>query len=84
MPYTVTSHGIDADGRRAPAAIDLSNSGQSFSLDDALNHARQLLTQNIPNVAIQDGKGRSISGDDLAACCRGEKTLTDDLKVVQK
>ena len=31
------------------------------------------------DVAIQDGTGKSVSGDLLMACCRGEKELTPDL-----
>jgi len=34
------------------------------------------------DVAIQDGSGKSIRGAELAACCRGEKTLTPDLRAI--
>jgi len=82
MPYYVTSHGTDTDGRRAPAAIDVGTSKQPLSLEDALAHACKLLSQNVPNVAISDGNGTSISGDELAACCSEQKTLTTDLQAV--
>lgn len=82
MPYTVTSYGSDVAGRPAAAAIDTPRSGNGFSLDAALDHARALLSRGVPNVAIQDGNGRTISGDDLAACCNGEKQLTGDLRAI--
>lgn len=78
MSYSVYSHGFDADGRPAPAAIDPNFS----SVEEALAHACTLLSRGVPNIAIRDGNGKSISGDDLAACCRGEKKLTSDLKTI--
>jgi len=62
------------------AAID-SGSPRDFTLEQALAHACQMLSEGRwLNVAIQDGKGRSISGADLVACCKREKTLTPDLR----
>lgn len=84
MSYFVTSHGFDEHGRPAPAAIDVAPPGKRLSLDDARAHACTLLGRKVPNVAIQDGNGKSISGDDLAACCTGEKELTADLRAVAK
>jgi hypothetical protein len=68
MTYMVTD-GI------APVAPD-----EWFDLGGALAYARQLLLDGKPNVTIQDGNGHGISGDDLIACCNGEKTLTPDLR----
>ena len=76
MAYLVT-HGRGG----GPAAIDIGHPKQ-FDLNNALLQACRLLSQRLPNVAIQDGNGRSISGDDLVACCKGEKTLTPDLRAV--
>jgi hypothetical protein len=70
MSYIVT-HGMG----HGPQPIDMCP-----TLNDALVHACQLLLAGQPNVTIRDGKGQSISGPDLIACCSGEKTLTADLK----
>jgi hypothetical protein len=40
------------------------------------------LSEQQEHVTIQDGTGKSISGDDLAARCRGEKTLSPDLRAI--
>jgi len=74
MAYIVT-HGT------VPAAIDTGR-GPGFTLEQALAHACQMLLEGRPNVAVQDGNGRSISGADLVACCKSEKTLTADLRAV--
>jgi hypothetical protein len=76
MAYTVT-HGPLIE--RGPIAIDSGN-GSGFDLERALAHARRLLSEGKPNVAIHDGDGRSISGADLIACCEGKKTLTPHLR----
>jgi hypothetical protein len=34
------------------------------------------------DVFIGDGNDNQIGGDELAACCRGEKKLTPDLRAV--
>jgi hypothetical protein len=62
------------------AAID-SDRSRNFTLEQALAHACRMLSEGRwLNVAIQDGKGRSIAGAALEACCKGEKTLTADLR----
>jgi hypothetical protein len=75
MAYLVTF----TDPHPGPAGIDI-GTGKGFDLDGALAHACQLLSQNYLDVAIQDGTGNSIRGEELAACCRGEKKLTADLR----
>lgn len=45
----------------------------------ALEEACRLIADGQSNVAIQFGDGRSISGDDLIACCSGEKAIGDHL-----
>jgi hypothetical protein len=77
MSYIVT-HG--AAERHAPAGIDISPRSSGFTLEQALARACQLLAEGMQNVVITDGAGHEISGADLAACCRGEKTLTPDLR----
>jgi hypothetical protein len=61
------------------AALDLGKPS-GFDLEGALAHACRLIDERKLNVAIQDGKGHSISGEALVACCCGTKTLTADLK----
>lgn len=70
MSYLVTHK-----GRRA--AI-----GPVDDIHAALAIARQLLAELKPDIAIQDGVGREISGADLIACCKGEKTLSADLRAM--
>jgi|HubBroStandDraft_4_1064222.scaffolds.fasta_scaffold323429_1 hypothetical protein len=77
MAYIVTH----TNPHPGPAGIDI-RPGGGFSLDGALAHACRLLSEGLPDVAIQDGAGNSIRGDDLIACCRGEKKLTADLRAV--
>jgi hypothetical protein len=48
----------------------------------ALERAGQLISDNYANVAIQDGKGNEISGDDLIACYLGVMKLTPDLRAI--
>jgi hypothetical protein len=79
MGYLVT---FGAAAKNAPAAID-EPAGKPFELADALAHACRLIDEQVPNVAIIDGNGRSISGDDLIACCRGDKEITPDLRAVE-
>jgi len=53
---------------------------QAFeTLDDALNQACSFLAISMPIVRIETADGKFIEGENLAACCRGEKTLNDDL-----
>jgi len=72
MGYLVTH--AAANERQSPAGID-----EPLTLEAGLALACQLLSEGRHDVAIQDGNGRRISGEELAACCRGEKTLTTDL-----
>jgi hypothetical protein len=76
MAYIVTH----TNPHPGPAEIDIRPSG--FDLDGALAHACQLLSEGLLDVAIQDGAGNSIRGDDLLACCRGEKKLTAELRAL--
>jgi hypothetical protein len=74
MAYFVTF-----DARGADAAE--SGSSKPMELADALAHACRLLDEGKRNVVIKDDRN-SISGDELAACCRGDKEITADLKAV--
>ncbi len=62
-------------------AIDEAIAPKGFDLHGALAHACQLLSEGKSNVAIR-GNGHSISGDDLVACCRGDKSLSPDLRAI--
>jgi hypothetical protein len=81
MRYYVTFGGFDQRGKPAPVAID-QRSPEPFGLSDALAHACRLLSEGKPDVSIQDASGNSIDGDELAACCRGDRTLTAELRAV--
>jgi hypothetical protein len=72
MTYIVTHRG--SSDRLSPHALD-----QVKDLESALAHACNLLLEGHMDVAVQDGNGHSISGDDLAACCAGTKTISTDL-----
>lgn len=61
--------------RNSPAAA-----GASMSLSDALREACRRIAAGEIDVTICDGIGNRVYGDDLAACCRGEKRLAIDLK----
>lgn len=50
------------------------------SLEAALEYAGQLISDNYANVAIHDGNGNQVSGDDLIACYLGVMRLTPDLR----
>lgn len=84
MAYHVAFGKFDSAGRPAPVGLDFGSQGKPMTLQDALEHAAQLIAEGQLNVSIEDGNGHSISGDDLIACCNGEKTLTDDLRAVPK
>jgi len=74
MAYIVT-HGT------VPAGVDTGTQPGGFTLEQALAHACALLSEGYYiNVAISDGRGAQISGNDLVACCTGEKRLTADLR----
>lgn len=79
MPrYFVTFGGFDSTGRPAPVAIDTPM--HTITLSDALAHACWLVSQGREYVAVRDDAGNSISGDDLAGCCKGTKLLSHDLR----
>ena len=82
MSYFVTFGGFDHHHRPTPAALDLGSPPRGFDVEDALAHARELLREGKQHVKTADDSGHSISGDDLSACCRGEKTLTADLSAI--
>jgi hypothetical protein len=71
--YTVIFRGSPTE-RLSPHAVD-----KVKGLDNALTHALNLIRAGHQDVAIQDGTGKSVSGDLLMACCRGDKELTPDL-----
>ena len=73
--YTVTYTGTP-DAQTGIAAHPVPN------LEAALALARQFLKERRPDITIKDGKGNSISGADLAACCRGQKHLMADLRPI--
>ena len=50
------------------------------TLDKALRQARAFIERGVDSVSIADGDGHQINGPELAACCRGEKSLSRDLK----
>jgi hypothetical protein len=77
MLYFVTFDEFDANGRPLAAGID---PGMPFS--DACAHAYRLLDEGRHNVTIRNDAGKSISGDELAACYRGDKKMTADLQAV--
>ena len=77
-PYKVQFVNRDEYGRATAVAFE-----QPPSLHEALTTARMFLLEGKSDVAIYDGKGRSISGNDLVACCSGRKKLTGDLQAEQ-
>jgi hypothetical protein len=76
MSYTVSRGGTIGGQRPGPVALTV-----DLNLEQALHRARSVLAEGQPNVSIIDGKGNQISGDDLVACCKNEKTLTPDLRL---
>ena len=74
MPYVITHDELTA-------TVDVGHRG-GLDLQAALARACQLLSEGVSGVAIQDETGRTISGEDLLACCRGEKTLAPDLTAI--
>jgi hypothetical protein len=49
----------------------------------ALDQACALISCGAVDVLIQDGLGNRIEGFELAACCRGERILNNDLSSKQ-
>ena len=54
----------------------------NLSLEEALSLAGELIAEGSQDVFIGDGNDNQIGGEELAACCRGEKKLTLDLRAV--
>jgi hypothetical protein len=77
MQYYVTFETFYDNGKPGPVALD---NPEPRTLEAALTHACKLITEGKENVTIRGDNGHTISGHDLAACCRREKTLTDDLQ----
>ena len=50
-----------------------------ITLAEALDQACNFLAEGMAFVQIETPDGKAIGSDELGACCRGEKTLTDDL-----
>jgi hypothetical protein len=48
-------------------------------IHEALGEARYMVQRGMLNVSIRDDAGHSIDGNDLLACVKGEKVLSDDL-----
>lgn len=71
-----------AFGDPTSAAATDEGLSRSFELADALAHACRLLDEKKQNVTIRDDRNNSIAGDDLLACCDGDKEITADLKAV--
>jgi len=49
------------------------------TIEDALKCGRNMIESQMTSVTIKDHLGNAIDGDDLLACVRGEKVLSDDL-----
>jgi hypothetical protein len=49
-------------------------------INEALAKARYMVQRGMTNVSIQDNAGHTIVGNDLLACVKGEKVLSDDLR----
>jgi hypothetical protein len=62
---------------KGPVAID-----GNLSLEEALSLAGQLIAEGSQDVFIGDDNDNQIGGEELAACCRGVKKLTPDLRAV--
>jgi hypothetical protein len=62
---------------KGPIAID-----DKLSLEEALSLAGEFIAQGDQDVSIGDANGNQIGGEELAACCRGERKLTPDLRAV--
>ena len=54
------------------------------TLEDAVERAGRLISDNYANVTVLDGKGNQISGDNLLACYLGVMKLTPDLRAVDE
>ena len=50
------------------------------TIEDALKCGRKMIESEMTSVAIKDHLGNTIDGDELLACIKGEKVLSDDLQ----
>jgi hypothetical protein len=50
------------------------------TIEDALKCGRNMIESEMTSVTIEDHLGNMIDGDDLLACIKGEKVLSDDLR----
>ena len=71
MPYIVSGHAIGGVGAILTHCENASA---------ALKQARAFLSSGMHTVVIRDRGGHRIDGAALEACCRGEKSLTSDLR----
>lgn len=72
MAYVITSDTVGlAIGPVSEAANDV---------HDALSKARQMYETGLVNVSIKDEAGHQIADEELVACIRGRKSITDDLR----
>ena len=74
MRYFITWEGSATTGVQPTA--------QRFELPDAVAQACRLIDEGKSNVAIRDDAGKSIGGDELIACCLGDKEINADLVAV--
>jgi hypothetical protein len=72
MAYTITS---DSVGLAIDSMAETAN-----DVHEALSIARQMYEEGLASVAITDQAGHRIDGDELLACIKGKKTITDDLQ----
>ena len=54
----------------------------AHDVDSAVGKARKLIVTSSYRVASRDCYGNKISGDDLIACCWGEKKLTAKVRAI--
>jgi len=76
MAYTVIS---DTLGLAVGPVAETTN-----DVHEALSKARQMYETGLVNVSITDQAGHKIDGDELLACIKGKKTITEDLRAVQE
>ena len=50
------------------------------TIEDALKCGRKMVESEMTSVTIKDHLGNTIDGDELLACIKGEKVLSDDLQ----
>jgi hypothetical protein len=66
-----------ANDRGSPIGIE-----EVFDAESALALACRWLSEGRRNVAIGRATGWTVSGEELAACCRGERKLPTDSRVL--